>query len=117
MPLLLDHFRIRRDDPDRWHKLSLCLAIAHVLGFQERHKGGRPRTLSQEEEGRLYSRFYELQANGHSDRNAARLIAKDLQKAGRSGISDAAILRRMQRIQKNAKERTELLEKLTGAQG
>lgn len=112
LPLLLDHFGIGRDDPNCWYKLSLCLAVAHILGFQERRKGGRPRSMTREEERKLCARFCELREDGHSDRNAARLIANDLRKAGRM-VSDASILRRMQRIPKNAEEFAAFIARLS----
>jgi hypothetical protein len=106
LPLLLDHFGIKRDDPYPWYKLSICLAVAHVPGFQvkARRKGGRKRTVSQEEEEKLYARFCELQQKGHSDRNAAELMARELKKAGRSEASGPSILRRMQRHAQKAKK-------------
>jgi len=117
LPLLLEHFGIGRDDHNCWHKLSLCLTVAHVLGFQERRKGGRPRSMTREEEGKLCARFCELRESEHSDRNAARLIANDLRNEGRRGISDASILRRMQRIPKNAEELITFLSKLNVPSG
>ena len=39
MLLLLDHYEINRDDPEKWFALSLQLAIAHVPGFAvDQHK-------------------------------------------------------------------------------
>lgn len=34
MNLLLSHYRIDRDNPERWFGLALCLAIDHVPGFE-----------------------------------------------------------------------------------
>jgi hypothetical protein len=66
-------------------------------------KGGRPRAMTVEEETTLYARFCEFRQTGHSERNAARLPANDLQKAGHSKVSDTSILRRMQRHAQKAR--------------
>ena len=118
-PLLLDHFKIKRADPNCWYNLSLCLAVAHVPGFQEkaRHKGGRPRAMTSEEETKLYARFCELEKNAHSGRNAARLIANDLRKSGHANVSDASVLRRMQRCAQTAKKFAALLQSMNGFSG
>jgi hypothetical protein len=112
LPLLLKHFGISRDDPDVWYTLALCLAVAHVPGFQERAKtkSGRKRTLTWEEETKLYARFCQLRQAGHSDRNAAGLMAKESKKAGRSESSGSSILRRMQRHAVKAKQSAAALE-------
>ena len=119
LSLLLDHYKIRRDDPSRSDKLILCLAVAHVPGFQEkaRRKGGRPRAMTSEDETKLYARFCEFRQRGHSDRNAARLIATDLRKSWRSDVSDASVLRRMQRCAQTAKKFAALLQSMNGFSG
>jgi hypothetical protein len=53
-----------------------------------------------------------IAAKGHSDRNAAALLSKELKKAGRSEASGSAILRRMQRHTQKAKESAAALEAL-----
>ncbi len=95
----MDHFAVASDDPARWEKLCLGLIIAHVPGLQVRasRKKGRPHTMSTQEENKLYARFCELRQGGQTDRNAAHLLAKELRKSGPAVVSDAAILRRMQR--------------------
>jgi len=97
--LLFEHYAIAKDDTNRWQKLCLALARAHVPGFQEKasRKKGRPHTMSPQVEERLYVRFSELRQDGQSDRNAARLMVKELRKSGQVVGSDAALLRRMQR--------------------
>lgn len=99
LPLLLDHFGISKNDQERWYKLALCLAVAHVPGFQEklRRKGGRPPAMTSAEEAKLYANYCELRKSGQSDRNAARLLANHLRKAGNPKISGPSVLRRMQR--------------------
>lgn len=44
MALLLSHYKIDADDPERWFALSLHLAIDHVPGFKldEKKKSGAP---------------------------------------------------------------------------
>jgi hypothetical protein len=105
LPLLFDHYGVAKDDPDRWQKLCLSLAIAHIPGFQVRasRAKGRPRTVQSSVEDKLYARFCALRQDGHSDRNAARLLANELRKSGQAVRSDAGILRRMQRRKPKAK--------------
>jgi hypothetical protein len=116
LPLLMDHFGIRKDDPDHWYKLAVCLAVKHVPGFQEkaRRKGGRPRAMTIEEETTLYAKFCEFRQNGHTERNAARLLANDLQKPGHSKVSRASILRRMQRCAQKARNVAALPQSMNG---
>jgi len=96
LPLLLKHFEIPNDHPDRWHLLSLKLAIAHVPGFQVkvRRKAGRKKSMPTEKEAALYARFSALQKQGQSERNATRLMMKEMEKPD---FSEAGLLRRMQR--------------------
>ncbi len=116
LPLLLDHFGIPREDPNRWQMLSLCLAVTHVPGFQvkARSKRGRPREMPLEEEAKLHARFYALRNDGHSNRNAARLLARELRKAGRATVSEAAVLRRVQRHEQRAREFAALFQNMVG---
>jgi hypothetical protein len=111
--LLLDHFKIRRDDPNCWLKLVISLAVAHVPGFRAklRRKGGRPREMALAEEMKLFERFAELRRDGHTERNAARLLADEIQRTGRKDIKASGILRRMQRCSKRAA----LFQSLIGA--
>ena len=117
LPLLLDHFGIKRDDPNSWHKLCLCLAVAHVPGFQviQRRKGGRPREIALAEEAKLFERFSQLRRDGHTERNAARLLAGEIQKAGGKDIKVTGILRRMQRCSKKTKDAAAFFQGLINA--
>ena len=119
LPLLLDHYGIASDDPDRWQKLCLGLAVAHVPGFQVRasRKKGRPPTVSPQDEEKLYARFCELRQGGQSDRNASHLMAKELRKSGQTVGSDASILRRMQRLKQKALSAPKPLESDFGGLG
>ena len=114
LPLLLDHFGIPREDPNRWQMLSLCLAIAHVPGFQVKagRKSGRPREIPLKEEAERYARFCALRKQGHSARNAARLLIKELRKEGYATISEAAILRRMQRCDQKSRAFAALVQNM-----
>src|SRR5438105_9415078 len=111
LPLLLDHFGIPRDDTNRWQRLALYLAVAHVPGFQVRvhRKKGRPCAMASQDELKLYERFCALRRNGQSDRNAARLMVKELRQPGHPTASDAAILRRMQRHEQKSRESAALI--------
>lgn len=115
LPLLLDHFGIPREDPNRWQMLSLCLAVAHVPGFQvgTGRKRGRPREMPLEEEAKLYARFCALRKDRHSDRNATRLLVKESWKEGGAKISESAILRRMQRCDQKSRELAALFRNMT----
>jgi hypothetical protein len=112
--LLLDHFKIPRTDPDCWRKLALCLAVVHVPGFQVaiRRKSGRPRKMTRQEEQSLYQRYLALQRGGHSARNAARLMVKELRDSCRMNVKEGALLRRMQRYDKTAKQVSSLFQRL-----
>ena len=111
LPVLLDHFGIPREDPNRWQMLSLCLAVAHVPGFQVKpgRKRGRPREMSLEEEAKRYARFCVLRKDGHSGRNATRLLIKEMRKEGHATTSEAAILRRIERHEQKARESAAML--------
>lgn len=104
LPPLFDHYGVAKDDAQRWERLCLGLAIAHVPGFQVRasRKKGRPHTMSPQDEDKLYARFCELRQGGQTDRNAAHLMAKELRKSGQAVGSEASILRRMQRRKQKA---------------
>jgi len=112
IPLLMQDYGINKEDPKAKDDLIRCLVVAHVPGFQEkaRRKGGRKRTVSCEEEAKLYYRFCQLRQSGHSGRNAAGLMAKESKKAGRLGSSGPSILRRMQRHAQEAKKSAAALE-------
>ncbi len=99
LPLLLEHFGIKQGESYPWFKLAVCLAVAHVPGFQEksRRKGGRKRIMSWEEGAKLDARFCELKNKGHSERSAAAIMAEEIKKAGGPKVSGAALLRRVQR--------------------
>ena len=73
--LLLDHYEIARDDPNRWIELSMWLAVNHVPGFEYSPKGA-PTKWGENEEFKLFSRVVELTKRGNSIRNACRLLAK-----------------------------------------
>jgi hypothetical protein len=70
--------------------------------------------MSLEEEAKRYARFCALRKDGHSDRNATRLLIKELRKEGRTTISEAAILRRMQRCDQKSRELAALLQNMAG---
>ena len=88
---LLDHYKIRRDDPHRWLKLSRALALSHVPAFRfeglltstlatlmKRKKGrGAPR--------RWYQRNYEMLLD------VRRLGEVELRKRG-AKVTDRAAL-------------------------
>ena len=114
LPLLLEHFGIKKADLNPWYNLALCLAVAHVPGFQEKsgRTAGRKRTVSREDEAKLYVRFCELKNKGHSERSAAAIMAKELKKPGTPGASGAALLRRMQRHDAQVKKFAALFESI-----
>lgn len=70
--------------------------------------------MSPEDETKHHARFSALRKDGHSDRNAARLLVKELRKGGRATISEAAILRRMQRREQKIRDSAALLERMLG---
>ncbi len=79
MGLLLDHYGISRDEPERWHLLCLHLAGDHVPGFQfeKPSKAGRPKTwLHSGRSLRLYRDVQACVSEGHSALNACRILAK-----------------------------------------
>lgn len=100
--LLCVHFFIGRDDPDKWRKLALSLAKAHVAGFQEKGTAtkGRPKAWRDADEFALWQQFRKLVEGGQSERNAAAIMAKKLN-ASRPGsnVTRAALLRRLQRFE------------------
>jgi hypothetical protein len=65
--------------------------------------------MASQDELKLYERFCALRQNGQSDRNAARLIAKELRQPGHPTASDAAILCRMQRHEQKSRESAAML--------
>jgi hypothetical protein len=65
--------------------------------------------MASQDEAKLYERFSVLRKAGHSDRNAARLMAKELRQPGKPTASDAAILRRMQRLGQKSRESAAML--------
>jgi hypothetical protein len=99
---LFAHFGIRPHDADRWRKLSIKLAIAHVPGCQVRQnlKTGRKPAMTYSKEEELFARFVELKRRLGSARSAAELLAKEIRRAGASQVTGAAILRRLQRFEK-----------------
>lgn len=76
--LLFEHFSIWTDDPERWRKLSLALAKAHVPGFQEKQPGTRGRRSEWEmtDEFALWYEFDILLSKGKKERQAARILLK-----------------------------------------
>jgi hypothetical protein len=97
--LLCDHFSIRRDDPDRWRKLALALAKTHVPGFQERGPRGAPKKMPSTQEFLLWERFLALARKHKSERAAAEILAKQLNRSNPAQpTSSKALLRRLQRF-------------------
>lgn len=98
--LLCDYHSIERDSPDKWRRLALALAIDHVPGFQEKAGGmrGRKKGLEPTLEVGLLGRFIELTGKGLSERNAARLIANELERRTGVKISGKAVLARVKRL-------------------
>lgn len=99
--LLCDHYAIAHDSPDKWRMLTLALAIDHVPGFQEKSGGirGRKKSIGATLEVALLGRFTELTQTGQSERNAARLIANELERRTGKKISSKAILARVKRFE------------------
>ena len=98
--LLCDHYSIARDSPDKWRGLALALAIDHVPGFQEKPGSIRGRKKSMESmiESGLLGRFIQLTGKGLSERNAARLIASELERRTDIKMSGKAVLARVKRL-------------------
>ena len=106
LKLLCDHFKIRRNDPDKWRKLALALAQNHVPGFQEKKSRGRGRHKGWNdiEELIVFQRFMAAKARGLKERSAAAFVAKTLDKGFPKirpvpETSDKALLRRLRRIE------------------
>jgi hypothetical protein len=102
--LLFGHYSISRDDPNKWGRLALALAEAHVPGFQEKEAKmrGRPKAWSGAREFNLWQQFRKRVEGGQSERNAAAIMAKKLN-ASRPGsnVTGAALLRRLQRFEEH----------------
>lgn len=100
--LLSDHFSIARDDPERWMKLALALAIRHVPGFQEKRPEtrGRRRKWEASDEFVLWYEFDVLVKSGKTERQAAKIL---LERHPTIKASSAALLIRLKRFDKDWK--------------
>jgi len=105
LKLLCEHFKIRRNDPDKWRKLALALALNHVRGFQEQQSRGRGRHKGWNdiEELIVFQRFMAAKAKGLKERSAAAYVARTLGEGFPTirpvpKISASGLLRRLTRI-------------------
>lgn len=84
--LLLDHYAIARDDPERWFLLSLKLAIDHVPGFTRAPPGSKPGRPSEWDAFKLALVYCLVEKKKHerllqglecSDLDACRFVLQD----------------------------------------
>ncbi len=82
--LLMDHYDIQRDDPERWFLLSLSLARNHVPGFrvEEKNQDGRKKEWDVAKDTFLYLCIIEKIYTGKLDASktiswACEQLAKD----------------------------------------
>jgi len=78
LPLLLDHFGIPREEPDKWLELACRLARAHVPGFRtvKPKKSGAPQEWGEIELAALHIEVEMLTKQGMTAKEACRALLR-----------------------------------------